>query len=181
MGAGAAYAMDKLLSGSPSPSIKFYPKARINEGTIIRQTGSACIDTSDGFFSAISNIMSINNCGVRMNIELAKIIASEYKKKMDVANLPFWFLLAGPHGEFELIFSVNKSEEDRMIELSQDMNWEPIRIGEIISQPGMELIMHERNLHCEPGEIANLYGNCAGNLNQYINALFKIDEQWNHM
>jgi len=179
LGLGSVYAIEKLLK--KKSNFLFFPKARITEGIIVRKLGSCCIDTSDGFFSAISNLMHTNKTGIRLSIDLNELIHPDYYSTMLNSTLPPWFLLAGPHGEFELVFTVAKKHEKELIETASVFGWNPIHVGEIIPDQKLHFRLHGMDISFNPEHVANLYETNAGNLEKYINALFKIHDQWKRL
>ena len=177
MGLGSAFAFEKLTKNQ-EPEYSFLPKARIKEGDIIRRFGSSCIDTSDGFFPALSNLMYINRNGIRLEVELEDLLLDTFKDTMINSNLPPWILLAGPHVEFELLFTMNSRYEDRFLKAARYLDWFPVKIGEIIDDPVFSFCHKGIRYTCNPDDISNLYEKCSGNLMSFINLLFEEQQSW---
>jgi thiamine-monophosphate kinase len=177
MGLGSVYALEKLIHKNES-RYTFFPRARLNDGKIIRQFGSCCIDTSDGFFAALSNLMYINKFGILLHKDLDELIPSEYRKSMENLHLPPWFILAGRHGEFELLFTVDKQKEESLLNEASKNKWNPIKIGEIIEDPILKFQLHDVDIQCDPDDITNIYEKSEGDLNNYIERLIQIHKSW---
>jgi thiamine-monophosphate kinase len=177
LGAGGLYAMLQLLP-SLETKFSFLPKARIAEGQLIRKIGRICIDTSDSLFPAISNLMELNHFGVKINEDIEALLEDEYLTYMQKTPVQPWFLLAGPHGEFELLFTVDPCNEEELLKKSANINWKPMKIGEIIDEPIMHFSLGGKNISCNPDDISNLYSICGGNIEVYLHALGKQHKQW---
>src|SRR4029079_862372 len=104
LGLGNAYAYCRYFD--KSLKVYYQPLARLFESRLVRKYATACIDTSDGLFPALSVLSEINNTGVHLTTPLQEILHPRAKKTCQSADLPSWFLLAGPHGEYELLFTI---------------------------------------------------------------------------
>jgi thiamine-monophosphate kinase len=180
MGLGSAFAFEKLMKNQ-EPEYSFLPKAKISEGIVIRKYGSSCIDTSDGFFHAISNLMYINRNGIWLKGELEDLLMEKFKDTMINSDLPSWILLAGPHGEFELLFTVNSRYEDRFLKEAHRLAWFPIKIGEIINDPVFSFYHKGISYTCDPDGISNLYEKCGDNLTSFIKLLLENQQSWKQL
>jgi hypothetical protein len=87
-------------------------------------------------------------------------------------------LLAGPHGEFELMFTVSKELEEDLINSAAELGWHPIHVGEITKEPVLKFQMDSMEISCNPDDVANLYEKSAGDVDNYIYALLNIHNQW---
>ena len=54
----------------------------------------------------------------------------------EAADLPAWMMLAGPHGEFELIVTVAPSRERAFLAAAANVGWRPIPLGRSPPRPG---------------------------------------------
>lgn len=180
LGSGGYYALSKSFDDYISSTQEFYPDARIDQGEIIRKFGSSCIDTSDGFFAAASNLMEVNSIGFQLSLELDQLVEVSIRESLKTIQTPPWYMLAGPHGEFELIFTVNGKKMKEFLDAAKAIDWSPILIGEAITDPFIFFQIKGRHLKCKPEEIANLYNLCEGDVHQYIQELHAIHKSWNH-
>ncbi len=175
-GQGNAFAFEKLILNNHTAS--FYPRARVREAKIIRQFASSCIDTSDGFIPAVSNLMEINKLGFRIDEELNHLVSSYFYKRMEMAGLPPWILLAGPHGEFELMFTIPEKKVDDFRMAADNAEWNPFYLGRTIQEPLLDFYSRGNHQRLDPSGIANLYHMYEGNVHEYIKELQKINESW---
>ncbi|MCK7517213.1 MAG: hypothetical protein MZV64_05570 [Ignavibacteriales bacterium] len=78
---------------------------------ILSKYSSCCIDTSDGVLSSLDQLMRLNNVGFKFRNDWSESLDQSSKLLFSKHNLPLWLLLAGEHGEFELLFSIPAEKE----------------------------------------------------------------------
>ena len=177
LGLGNAFAFNQLFPLSDM-KVDFFPKARLKEGQCIRQFGSACIDTSDGFFPALCNFIEQNDVGFRLSKDFQSMCHSQALNIAHQAQIPEWIFLAGPHGEFELLFTIPKTNNEAFLSEANAIGWQPILIGEVIPNPAFYYTIASQTKQIDPFEIANLFHKCNGEPEIYLNALLKKNKQW---
>ena len=177
MGFGAFYAYQKLIGKSKSIA-EFFPRARLKEGNIIRQFGSSCVDTTSGFFPAVSKLAASNSVGFRSNLRLEEMVASWIRTTAENSGIPPWLLLAGPHGEFELLFTIPEANLQAFELAARDQTWKPIKLGQAVTRSGLDFKMGEIRKRIEPDNISRLYRQVGGDLNLYLEELLKIHRSW---
>lgn len=137
-GSGNAYALERLLGG-PDAVPPFNPAARLAEGRILAGFARVCMDSSDGLFTTLSELMRLNRVGVALDagweswIERAAVTAAERH------GLPAWCMLAGEHGEYELVFALSPRNIGRISELAQATGRQPIPLGTVTAEPGLRV------------------------------------------
>lgn len=104
LGGGNAFAAAVLSGASERPS--FMPTARVHEGRALRSVATACMDTSDGLLATLDQLGRINNVGFELQPEWEAFLGTGALSCARAMGLPPWLFLAGPHGEFELVFAV---------------------------------------------------------------------------
>lgn len=176
LGLGNAFAyahyFDKTIK------IKYQPTARLKESKLIRNYATACIDTSDGLFPALSVLSEINNVGFNLSMPMQNIVDKEVLMIEKKSNLPLWIFLAGPHGEYELLFSIPLVKQKEFENACKGENWKPIFIGEITSDKKIQFISNDKTVDCKPAVIPNLYHKSNGNIQLYFDLLMKQDTNW---
>jgi thiamine-monophosphate kinase len=177
MGLGGAYAFEKLFMGGNS-SVEYQPKARLQEGQIIRKFGSACIDTSDAFFPALSNLIELNEIGFELSVSFKNWISSSGLILAEKTSIPSWFFLAGPHGEFELLFTIPNSNKESFLKAAKAINWSPIQIGRAIKVHKVWLNSSNELKEIFPFTISNLFTECGSNPELYFESLQKLQNEW---
>ena len=89
------------LTGRPTPRFEL----RLAEASLARRYGTACIDTSGGFFDAIW-ILHSQSAGMRLEIETDKIpLAPGLSETARASGFPKEAGLLGGAGEYELLFA----------------------------------------------------------------------------
>jgi len=157
MGAGNAFALLRLLGGR-SASLPFRPVARLAEGKILSGFASACMDSSDGLFTTLGELMRLNGIGIDLEAgweacldETAASIASAHR-------LPPWSMLAGEHGEYELVFALPPDGIVRLEELSRTTGRTPVRLGTAVAEPGLRANISGRTVTLDLPAILEVAG-----------------------
>lgn len=106
LGRGNAFAA-AMLGHLPLPPA-FSPTARLREGMAIRVAAAACMDSSDGLLATLDQLGRVNDVGFDLSTSWQRAMdpsALHCAREMDI---PPWVFLAGPHGEFELVFTIRE-------------------------------------------------------------------------
>ena len=182
LGRGNSYALFKLsvntdISINP---ITYKPKAKLDKGQLICDYANCCMDTSDGFISTIDQLMRLNNIGIIIDNNLQEIIDHEAIELSNNTKIPEWMMLAGPHGEFELLFTIPPSKIDSFLKAATSVEWEPVRLGKVVKSQGLNIMQNEKQFSINTGMIRNLFDEVNGDIEKYIQELFKIDQLWPH-
>jgi thiamine-monophosphate kinase len=155
LGLGGAFALSRL---DPSaPPVRYLPIARIREGQLLRRFASCCMDTSDGVIPTLDELMRLNRVGFHVDADLHDILHPDALGAAREAGLPEWLTLAGPHGEFELLFTLPDAARDDFDCAAGAAGWIPIRLGAVTPEPGLRLgaldldATHVRDLFAEVG------------------------------
>jgi thiamine-monophosphate kinase len=176
LGIGNAYAISKLISKTNTP-INFQPEARINLSSIINKYATACMDTSDGLISTLDQLMRLNNVGFEITEKFEKLVDHEaliYSKKL---NIPSWLLLAGQHGEFELVFTIPQNLKHEFLNEAEKNEFEPIELGEIIPEKEIRINLYDKSVPINSGFIRNLPFETKGDVNHYLQLLLEYDSE----
>jgi thiamine-monophosphate kinase len=175
MGLGGAYAFAQLTRSSKveTPPLQFKPTARIKEGLMVRGFASCCMDTSDGTLATVDQLMRLNGVGFR--IELGQGSLHESAAALAKSQgFPDWMMLAGPHGDFELVFTIPPTRESKFLAAAKGIDWHPIRIGVALDSPRVECSVGEETRALPTAKIRNLFAESGGDIGKYIGALLKI-------
>ncbi len=173
LGLGNAFAFAQLFLAHRTNPITYRPTPKLREGRLIRQYGSACIDTSDGFFPALANLTVINEMGFRLCNNWDSAVRSELWHFGQIEGIPSWYLLAGPHGEYELLFTIPAVQEKAFLAEAESIDWRPVFLGEVIAERTCYYPVGEQLHHFDPVEISNLFELSQGQPNRYLNNLKK--------
>lgn len=176
LGGGNAFAITKLLDPQED-CYKYYPVARLKEGQALRGFVTSCMDTSDGVIAALDQLMRLNNVGFEINTNWENSLESKAKQIAEKINMPNWLLLAGQHGEFELIFTIKESCENYFNCLSAQMNWNPIKLGKVTKNKELTIPFYGKLNTIDSARIRNLSNKSNNDVSEYLNALLNLDRE----
>lgn len=157
LGLGSCFALAQL-DGSvipPSIEIDYRPEPRLREGQVVRAFATACMDTSDGALAALDQLMRLNSVGFEVKVSGALHPATE--QLTGLLGLPAWMMLAGLHGEFELLFTVPHENVEGLFGRARSDGWEPLWLGRVVSDAGVWVEEADRRSALDTGRIRNLF------------------------
>jgi len=175
LGTGNAYAYARFFD--PSLDIPYLPLARLKESAIISRYASACTDTSDGLFPALATLWEVNRMGFSLDVPLLQRLSPEALTVHRQA-LPEWMLLAGPHGEYELLFTVRPEKQQAFQNACWLAGWEPLYLGRVTAGQEVDFISGARHIQCHPALIADLYQEARGDTARYQELLLQQHKSW---
>ena len=176
LGSGAALAYTCFLDTALVSNYK--PFACLKESKLVREWATACIDTSDGLFPALSVLSDINHAGMRITTPLQELLCDETVNIYKSSPVPAWMFMAGPHGEYQLLFTIRASVQNDFETACSHAGWKPQLLGEITESEKIEFVTEETTVQCEPASIANMYGEAGGNVQIYFEMLMEKHRQW---
>ena len=144
---------------------KNYFKLRLKESSVIKNYANCCIDTSDGVLNALNTLAEINNVGYKVKkIPYLKegVIACKLLSK------PKTLLFMGECGEYELMFTIKKEDEEEFLNQARSKEIKVHRIGEITGDS--KKILHEggKKIHFDDFKIS---GRNYDNVRNYLDDL----------
>ncbi len=139
LGTGNAYAARRLTGIADPDPAPYRPVARLKEGLSLRSIASACMDSSDGLFATLDQLGRLNNCGFELENGWEDKIASGASRFAASSGLDPWMLFAGPHGEFELVFTVPELLISALHRGAAKAGWTPLRLGKVTRDAGIGL------------------------------------------
>lgn len=173
LGLGSAFAFARMQRTGGEPP--FRPLARLKAGQALRGVASACMDTSDGAIATLDELGRLNGVGFRLTTDVRTLLHPAALALAREAQLPPWFLLAGPHGEFELLFTVAEGREEALRSASASAGFTPLLLGEVIGGSGIELTDGRGPLQLDGGKVRNLFEESGGEIGRYVAALTAMD------
>ena len=88
-------------------------------------------------------------------------------------------MLAGHHGEFELVFTISPDDMNEFFINAHRMHWEPILIGSVVEKPDVQMIYKNKLVSIDTGRIRNLFVELHGDVEEYIKQLLKLETTFN--
>jgi len=186
LGCGNAFAL-AALSGSfglplfihdaKETETVFQPRARLKEGRALCGLATSCMDTSDGVIAALDQMMRLNHVGFAFNTDWSASLDSWAQRVSLEAGIPEWLLLAGRHGEFELLFTVSPERIDELMLRAEENHFKPILLGEVKSEPAITLPMEAGNIQLDTARIRNCADTTGGKVQSYLEELLSMDRE----
>jgi len=176
LGSGNAFAYSRFFDSSLP--VNYLPQARLKESLFISRFASACIDTSDGLFPAMAFLSDLNHIGFELDTPLSLLLHDDVKQIQQKAGLPSWMFMAGPHGEYELLFSINAETNEAFLKNAIVEDFHPVYIGKVISDIQLNFISEDLRISSYPAEVPNLYYKANGNIQTYFKLLMEQHKNW---
>ncbi len=173
-GQGNAMAAARFLA-APGMRFPYLPVARLKEGHLLAGIATACMDTSDGVLATLDQLMRINSCGFDLDAEVNAILDPEAVGIAHATRIPAWLLLAGHHGEFELVFTVPEERREEFGANAKALDWQPVRLGRVSERVGISLPLYGRKVSIDTAWIRNLAVITMDEIETYITRLLEYD------
>jgi len=171
LGTGAAYAFARLTRADATHLPAFRPAARLREGELLRGFASACMDTSDGAIATMDELMTRNGVGMRVDVPVEHWTDAASRAAILRAGLSPWMLHAGPHGEFELLFTVPPGRMDALRRAAEAIGWDPVSLGTVTATPGLALVGEDGTRSMDSAAVRNLFTACGADIDRYVKEL----------
>jgi thiamine-monophosphate kinase len=173
-GIGNAFAFNKLFN-KQNETMDYKPSAKLEWRALLLKYAACCIDTSDGIISSLDQLIRLNKLGFRFRTDWYKITDNNSKVLFESYNLPLWILLAGEHGEFELLFSIPTKNEKRFLMEASKLNLKPLYLGEVIKKNDLLINIYDKEQTLDTEKIRNLAFDKNFTPKQYLQKLLEID------
>lgn len=179
LGVGNAFALSRImnLEAITGKRVNYHPRARLTEGQTLCGLASACMDTSDGVISTLDQLMRLNNVGFALEENWESLLHPEAKELALTAGIPPWLMLAGQHGEFELVFTVPQHLESCLLDPAKIKGWLPLRLGKVVEEPAVSIPLYGERIRLDTARIRNLPNEVNGAVDAYIKQLCSIDTE----
>lgn len=161
------------------PEKAYRPRARLKEGQLIRKFATSCMDTSDGLFITIDQLIRLNEKGYSIKVDWEDVLKPEVLHLCASMKIPRWFMAAGIHGEFELVFTIPAKEVQSFLEQAQKMNFHPIALGKIIDEPRFEITpKSQKTVVIDMTPLRNLWENVTEDISVIIEQHHLWGKKW---
>lgn len=168
LGGGSTYAFARWRGSTTPP---YRPVARLREGTLVRSHASCCMDTSDGLLATLDQLMRLNNLGFVLERGWESALTQESRTLARHLGVPDWFMVAGEHGEFELVFTVPETGIQTFLAQADALAWRPVKIGHVTT--GLRILACTENgeTPLDTGAIRNCGVIARQDIGAYLEAL----------
>jgi thiamine-monophosphate kinase len=158
---------------------QYRPKARIKEARMIRNYASSCMDTSDGLLITLDQLFRVNNKGFILEADWETILSPEVYQFCETAKIPSWFMAAGIHGEFELVFTIPSSRFDSFLMEAESMEFNPICLGHVQNKPSIEFLLpRKKKVKIDMSPLRNLWNSNGLDLSILIQKYHAWGKKW---
>ena len=138
---------------------------RGKESKLIRNYATTCIDTSDGLLNSLLTISELNSTG--FNIDYLPFI-SQGIIACKLLSKSILCLFAGECGEYELLFSVKKQDEPRLLAEAKEKGYKFYRLGEVTNKESRSVKFNDSFIEFNDFEIS---ARDFDSLNNYLDKL----------
>jgi len=172
-GSGTAFAFGQVFQDSSSVCT-YQPQARLKEGQVVRKHASACLDTSDGIIPGLAQLATVNDVGFELSESFSTTLCADALDLAESEELPYWTMIAGPHGDFELLFTVSHDNVAALKKDALSINWEPLLLGSVTSGGLVLEAAPGRLVKTEAWRIANIFTDVDGIPKTYLESLLNF-------
>jgi thiamine-monophosphate kinase len=174
LGGGGAYAL-AVLGPATGERPRYRPRARLGEGALLRPFATCCMDTSDGALPALDQLARLNGVGFRIEGRVEALLDGPARKV--AAGFPAWTLLAGPHGEFELLFTIPPDRRAAFESAAAAASWSPLRLGSVTAEAAISLTFDGTSVPVDTARVRNLFASVGGDVHAYVGGLLEMDAE----
>ncbi len=182
VGIGNAFAAQKLLFNNQRDSrlrgndnLRFFPEAKVEWRNILNRYSSSCNDTSDGVLSSLDQLMRLNNVGFKFRNDWEESLDQSSKLLFSQHNLPLWLLLAGEHGEFELLFSIPAEKDKEFLNETDLLKLNPIYLADAELEQSIKINLYSKKQVLDSEKIRNIAFEKDFTPLKYLQMLMQID------
>ena len=180
-GGGNALALVRLagLADDLFPEARYRPSARLSAGAVLRGRAHACMDTSDGVLTTLDQLMRLNGCGFEVECEWGRLLARDVLALCERTGTPPWMMLAGPHGEFELVFSAPAADADAIADDLRAAGLAPVRLGTVRDREAITLVLPGgRRADIDMAPLRNLLETAGRDMRDYLSRFRDAGRRW---
>jgi thiamine-monophosphate kinase len=183
VGNGNAYAAQKLIFQNSeidsrlrgNDILQFRPSTKLEWRNILYKYSTSCIDTSDGVLSSLDQLMRLNSVGFNFRSDWIETLDELSKQLFNNYDLPLWLLLAGEHGEFELLFSIPAEKEIKFLDEANRLNLNPVYLAYANDDENITISLYGKEQILDTEKIRNLAFEKDFNPSKYLEKLLEID------
>jgi thiamine-monophosphate kinase len=167
LGLGSVFAWAKL-QGHSAP--EFRPRPRLAAGILARGCAAAAADTSDGALAACDLLLPPEGLGLDLYASPAEYLHPAALRLAGELGVPEWTLLAGPHGEFELLLAVPEEAVPTFRRGMGGLGLRPVELGAF--RPGEASVRVSRaRVAVDPARVRDLHREAPADPRAFLSAL----------
>lgn len=181
-GSGNALGLVRLagLADDLFPEARYRPSARLSAGALLRGRARACMDTSDGVLTTLDQLARLNGCGFEVECDWGRLLSRDALALCERTGTPPWMMLAGPHGEFELVFSAPAADAAEIAGDLRAAGLAPARLGTAREGEGITLVLPDgRRADIDMAQARNLLDGAGEHAGRYLSEFRELGRSWN--
>lgn len=175
LGSGSVFGFSRLAPGGSGSGPAYRPLPRLREGQLLRGFAACCMDTSDGGLATLDQLARLNRVGFDLDAPWEAILDPSAVTLAHGQSFPEWVMLAGPHGEFELVFTVPQGKQAAFLDHTRAHEWEPVPLGVVTERPSIVVRRDGRPVTLDTGAVRNLFVEVGGDVRRFIAELRRMD------
>jgi thiamine-monophosphate kinase len=180
-GAGNALGLAALtgMSAEAYPESSYRPTAELSMGRLLRGFASSCMDTSDGVFATIDQMMRLNDAGFVIDCDCSRMLAPDVLEFCKRTGTPHWAMAAGPHGEFRLLFTVPPENVAGFVGAVQREGLSPVSVGTVQEKKAVSVATTDgSSVDVDVGRLRNLFYEVGGDMERYVREFLEAGREW---
>jgi thiamine-monophosphate kinase len=134
------------------------------------------MDTSDGAIATLDELSRLNTVGFELRRPVEDVLHPVAVARARQAGLPPWFMLAGPHGEFELLFTIPEPAVTRFRAAAQRLRWEPLELGVVSQDQGVRFQTGAGSRYLDTLAIRDAYTEAGADPRTYLDRLWALND-----
>ena len=180
-GAGNALGLARL-SGMPDdayPERTYRPTAELKMGRLLRGFASSCMDTSDGVFATLDQMMRLNGVGFGVDCDCDRLLDPDVLDFCKRTDTPHWLMAAGPHGEFRLLFTVPPEKLKGFLGAVKREGLTPISLGTVQEKVAVSLVTAAgETVDIDVARLRNLLYDVDGDMERFVREFVEAGKSW---
>lgn len=174
MGGGNANALNNIIIKDKKQN-SILPRNLCKLSSVNSSYSSTCTDTSDGFFTSLYNLGMVNKMDFEIKLPISELIDDSSQEIINKVNLPDWFLLAGPVGEYELVFTVPQDQKNIFIQAAALEGYQVLECGKVTSSKskGVAITLEDKKISLS--EVIDAQQKAHTNFEELIENLSRYD------
>jgi thiamine-monophosphate kinase len=126
------------------------------------------------FHTSARQLAELNTVGFTLDVPVEDYVDDEVLNACEYYGIPSWLMLAGPHGDYELIFTIPPEQQLNFLTAAADAGWAPVYTGVVSSNSGLEIQHQGRKIMTDASAVANLFTQSSGDIQHYLQSLLQL-------
>ena len=180
-GTGNALGLARL-SGLPDDAFlesEYRPTAELTMGRLLRGFASSCMDTSDGVFATLDQMMRVNGAGFVLDCDCSRMLDPVVLDFCKRTETPQWLMAAGPHGEFRLLFTVSPEKVAGFLGAVQREGLAPVSLGTVQEKKAVSVMTSAgTTVDVDVARLRNLIYEVDGDMERFVREFVEAGKRW---